>query len=63
MLSTITGLDVLGGWANGGYEYNFVTTDHQHGWYDLKDGSWALDPEQPCVSSCRERFPADFTGG
>ncbi len=56
-LSEATGLPVLGGWAGGGYAYWFVTVDHEHGWFDLKTGEFALDPTLPCVSSCRDRFP------
>ena len=35
-LAQITGLDVVYGYANGGYAHFFVTADHRHGWYDLR---------------------------
>lgn len=58
-LAEVTGLEVVRAWAHGGYEYNFVTADHTHYWFDLKTGEWEqLPPDHPMphYQSCRELF-------
>jgi hypothetical protein len=58
----ITGQNVVRAWAHGGYCHDFVTTDHRHGWLDLKayrgvtDGPvWGWTIEVPFhYSSCAD---------
>jgi hypothetical protein len=54
-----TGLDVVRAWSSGGYEFDFVTADHRHGWWSKRDGSWgwAGDDVTPHYSSCADLFP------
>jgi hypothetical protein len=65
-LARITGLDIVHAVAGGGYTYGFVTSDHRHGWYEMKTGEWALedpgDDADPYAhwSSCLQRWPEHF---
>jgi hypothetical protein len=48
---------VLRGWSHGGYVFPFVTTDHHHGYYDLKTATveWAESGKRfTCYTSCDE---------
>ncbi|MEC3994024.1 hypothetical protein VSR01_10885 [Actinacidiphila sp. DG2A-62] len=57
-IARATDLDIVRGWAWGGYTLYFVTADHQHGWFDKKTGEWGWDESpQPHYSSCAELFP------
>lgn len=67
-IAMATGLEIA--WASGGgaYEFNFTTTDHRHGVFNLKayrgytDGPvWWLVDKCPNFSSCHELFPEDRT--
>lgn len=31
-----TGQNIVRAWGHGSYRHDFVTADHQHGWFDLK---------------------------
>lgn len=44
-IATATGLPVIRAWAHGGYEYDFVTAGHLHGWYSLKTREWGISAE------------------
>lgn len=54
-----TGLEVLRGWAHGGYIHDFVTPDHRHGWYDKKAGTWGwiVGDDLSHYTSCEETWP------
>lgn len=55
-LSRNTGLDVVAGWSYGSYLHGFVTSDHEHCWYDMKTGEYGPSTNG-CYTSCAERFP------
>lgn len=60
----VTGLDVVHASGFGGYVFQFTTTDHVHGWFDLKayrnteDEIWGLYDTCPRYASCRRLFSA-----
>lgn len=60
-LRRITGEDVIAGWGWGSYMHAFVTADHHHGWYDLRDKVWGWDEETigstTHYDSCNDRWP------
>ncbi|APD19175.1 hypothetical protein SEA_MITTI_43 [Mycobacterium phage Mitti] len=51
-----TGLAIVRAWAHGGYVFDFVTVDHQHGSWDKRTGEWQLDDDPTHYSSCAELF-------
>lgn len=52
-IARVIGEDVLRGWSNGGYIFDFVTPDHRHGWIDKKSGEWGWQQGRLChYSSC-----------
>ena len=57
-----TGQDVARAWGHGNYWFDFVTTDHRHGWWHKKDGAWEWDEAPTHYTSCptdpREPFVA-----
>jgi hypothetical protein len=57
-----TGLEIVRAWAHGGYTFDFVTTDHRHGWWDSKTGDWGWleGIRLTHYTSCHELFPQDF---
>lgn len=61
-LGRITGLDnIIRGWGHGGYVHGFVTSDHRHGWADIRTGEWGYDEDPFHYTSCSEMFPG-FSG-
>lgn len=62
-IARATGLDVVRAWGHGGYVHGFVTADHRHGSYSLRDGAWEWDQEPVThYSSCSDVFPGWRTG-
>jgi hypothetical protein len=44
------GLDVVRAWAHGGYTFDFVTSDHIHGWYEKITGEFGVyDRDEPNI--------------
>lgn len=59
-----TGLnDIMAGWAYGHTQY-FVTSAHQHGWWDPKTGSWGWEVDQKRAHHevCSALFPHYWEG-
>jgi hypothetical protein len=51
-VSGVTGLDVVRGWANGGYDFWFATSEHVHGSINKVSRVWVLIPDFRHLSSC-----------
>lgn len=56
-----TGQDVVRAWAHGGYWFDFVTRDHRHGWWHLKDSAWHWDADPCHYTTCPRDPGAPYT--
>jgi hypothetical protein len=63
-IARATGLEIARAWGHGGYVMNFVTVDHEHGWWNKKTGEWGLDDKTSVVhyTSCAWLFPPKKAG-
>ncbi|ASR85769.1 hypothetical protein SEA_EDUGATOR_72 [Mycobacterium phage Edugator] len=55
-----TGLQIVRAWAHGGYTFEFVTADHEHGTWNKKTGAWSFHTGRVVhYTSCSELFPTN----